>query len=102
MVVIGNPGFTLDLMKEYGEATFSTTPAGANLFDVRESPPLSIPEAKRFLSFVAKLLYSSKRTRPDILTHAASLTTRVQSATKNDRAKLHKGMEYLSGKSTCL
>ena len=28
VVVIGNPGFMLDLLKEYGVATFSTTPAG--------------------------------------------------------------------------
>ena len=75
VVVIGNPGLMLDLMKEYGEATFSTTPAGGNLFDVRESPPLSIPDSKRFHSFVAKLLYRSERTRPDILTLVAFLTT---------------------------
>ena len=50
VVVIGNPGFMLNLMKEHGEATFSTTPAGENLFDVRESPPLSIPDAKHFHS----------------------------------------------------
>ena len=27
VVIIGNPGFILDLMKEFGEASFSTTPA---------------------------------------------------------------------------
>ena len=97
VVVIGNPGFMSDLLKEYGVATFSTTPAGENLFDVRESPPLSIPDAKRFHSFVAKLLYLRKRTRLDILTLVAFLTTRVQSPTEDDRAKLHKGMGYLFG-----
>ena len=62
---------------------------------MRESPPLSIRDAKYFHTFVAKLLYLSKRTRPDILTLVAFLTTRVQSPTEDDRAKLHKGMRYL-------
>ena len=56
LVVIGNPGFIIDLMKEYGETKLSTTRADENLFNVRESP-LSIFDAKRFHSFVAKLLY---------------------------------------------
>ena len=63
---------------------------------MRESPPLSIPDAKHFHSFVAKLLYLSKRTRPDILTLVAFLTTRVQLPTVDHRAKLHKGMGNLS------
>ena len=97
VVVIRIPGFMLDLMKEYGVETFSTTPAGEILFDVKESPPLSIPDAKRFHSFVEELLYLSKRTRPDILTLVTFLTTRVQSPTEDDRAKLHKSMGYLFG-----
>ena len=82
VVTIGNPGFMMDLMKEYGETRLSTKPAGENLFNVRESPPLSTPEAKRFHSFFAKLLYVSKRTRPDILTLVAFLTTRVHAPTR--------------------
>ena len=97
VVTIGNPGFVMDILKEYGETRLSTTPAGENLFNVRESPPLSTPEAKRFHSFVAKLLYLSKRTRPDILTLVAFLTTRVHAPTEDDRSKLHKGMGYLAG-----
>ena len=97
VVIIGNPGFMTDIMKEYGEVTTSITPADENLFNIRESPPLSAGDAKRFHSFVAKLLYLSKRTRPDILTLVAFLTTRVQSPTEDDRAKLHRGMGYLAG-----
>ena len=67
-----------DLIKEYGESKPMSTPADENLFNVIESPLLSVSEAKRFYSFVAKLLYLSKRTRPDILTLVAFLTTRVQ------------------------
>ena len=35
--------------------------------------------------------------RPDILTLVAFLTTRVQSPTEDDRAKLHRGMKYIIG-----
>ena len=87
----------VDLMKEYGETRLSTTPAGDNLFNVRESPALSTLDAKRFHSFVAKLLYLSKRTRPDILTLVAFLTTKVHAPSEDDRSKLHKGMGYLAG-----
>ena len=95
VVVIGNPGFMIDLMKEYGETKLSTTPADENLFNVRESSLLLILDAKRFHSFVAKLLYLSKRIRPDILTLVAFLATRVHSSTEDDISKLHKGMAIL-------
>ena len=94
VVVIGNPGFMIDLMKEYGETKLSTTPADENLFNVRKSPLLSTLGAKRFRSFVAKILHLSKRTRQSLV---AFLTTRVQSPTEDDRSKLHKGMGYLAG-----
>ena len=97
VVTIANPGYMSDLVKEYGESAPMSTPADENLFNVRESPQLSVPDAKRFHSFVAKLLYLSKRTRPDILTLVAFLTTRVQSPTEDDRAKLHRGMGYIIG-----
>ena len=48
-------------------------------------------------SYVAKLLYLSKRTRHDILTLVAFLTTRVQAPTEDDQAKLHRGIKYLTG-----
>ena len=52
VVIIGNPGFMIDIMKEYGEVTTSTTPADENLFNVRDSPLLPAADAKRFHSFV--------------------------------------------------
>ena len=97
VVTVANPGYMSDLVKEYGESTPMSTPADENLFIVRESPLLSVSEGKRFLSFVAKLLYLSKRIRPDILTPVAFLTTRVQSPTEDDRSKLHRGMGYIIG-----
>ena len=81
-VIIGNLGFMIDLMREYGEAKISTTPADENLFNVRASPQLSILNEKRFHSSVAKSLYLSKRTRPDILKLVAFLTTRYNNLQK--------------------
>ena len=92
VVTVANPGYMSDLVKEYGESTPMSTPTDENLFHVRESPLLSVSDAKKFHPFVAKLLYLSKRTRPDILTLAAFLTTRVQSPTEDDRAKLRYGI----------
>ena len=97
VVTVANPGYISDLVKEYGESTPMSTPTDENLFHVRESALLSVSDAKKFCTFVAKLLYLSKRTRPDILTLAAFLTTRVQSPTEDDRAKLHRGMGYIIG-----
>ena len=61
-----------------------TTPTDENLFNIRESSLLSVSDAKRFHLFVH-------------LTLVAFLTTRVQSPTEDDSAKLHRGMEYIIG-----
>jgi hypothetical protein len=44
---------------------------------------------------MAKLLYISKRARPDILTIVMFLCTRVQYASKQDREKLERVLGYL-------
>ena len=96
-VSITTPGFIGDIIAEYGTTSHATTPADDDLFVLRPSPLLSAAAAKRFHTFVAKLLYASKRTRPDILTLVAFLTTRVQSPTEDDQAKLDRGMRYIAG-----
>ena len=80
-VTIGTPGYMSDLLRDYEVTATANTPADENLFILRQSPPLNVAEAKRFHSFVAKLLYFSKRIRPNILTLVAFLTTRVQAPT---------------------
>ena len=45
VVTVANPGYMSDLVKEYGESTPMSTPADENLFNVRESPLLSVSEA---------------------------------------------------------
>ena len=60
-----------------------TTPAAASCFEVDPESP-SLPEAKRrtFHSIVQKLLYVSKRARPDLQPTIAFLTKRVSKATE--------------------
>jgi predicted SpoU family rRNA methylase len=54
-------------------------------------------DRKVFHTQVAKLLFLSKRARPDILTVVSFLCTRVQTATTEDQAKLNRVLGYLKG-----
>jgi hypothetical protein len=75
---------------------FASTPAAENLFTVDEnSPSLSKKEHEMFHSTVAKALYLTLRTRPDIATTVSFLTTRVSCPTKQDWNKLMRMMSYL-------
>ena len=75
-----------------------STPALANLFDVREDSPL-LNDVRRqlFHSIVAMLLYLAKRVRPDILTAVSFLATRVTKATEDDWTRLMRVLKYLKG-----
>ena len=76
----------------------SETPAAINLFDINdESPLLEHNDKSHFHTLVAKLLYISKRIRPDILLAVNFLTTRVQSPTEEDWKKLTRVLKYLRG-----
>ena len=78
----------------------ASTPAGQHLFQVNQAGVL-LPEGKHetFHHLVAKLLYLSKRTRPDLQTAVAFLTTRVQHADEDDWKKLGHCLRYL--RNTC-
>ena len=74
------------------------TPAKKNLFDVSLTAPLLIKtEAEVFHKVVAKLLYVSMRARMDILLPVIFLCTRVSFCTVEDKEKLKRVLEYLSG-----
>ena len=75
------------------------TPATGNLFITRESTPLNEDMKSKFHTMVAKLLYLSKRVRPDILLAVSFLTTRVQSPDSDDLNKLNRVIKYLNGSS---
>ena len=59
------------------------------------SPSLSLKDAKLFHQHVARLLFASKRARPDIQVWVALLCTRVKSQNKQDYKKLGRVISYL-------
>ena len=73
------------------------TPAAAHLFDVEEETPtlLSSEDATLFHHIVAKLLYLSKRARPDIQLAVAFLCTRVREPDIDDYKKLARLTKYI-------
>ena len=90
-------GYTHDLLELRRPAHGAVTPALEDLFIVAEASPVLGEAAKeRFHSAVAKAYYLALRTRPDILTAAAFLVTRVTVATEDDLAKLDRMLAYLS------
>ena len=75
----------------------SCYPGNDNLFKVDPtSPLLSTTRADLFHRMVARLLFASKRARPDIQVCVAFLCTRVKAPTEEDYAKLGKVITYLS------
>jgi hypothetical protein len=86
-----------DILNGCGVETTRATPAASTLFDVRDAPKATPEEAKWFHSHVAKLLYLSKRVRPECLTAVAFLSTRVQCCDIDDIAKLKRLLGYLRG-----
>jgi hypothetical protein len=56
-----------------------------------------VAERKVFHTAVARLLYLSKRARPDIMTVVAFLCTRVTRAMTEDCQKLERVLGYLKG-----
>ena len=75
-----------------------STPAGENLFKINEdSPDLAPEQAKKFHTCVYKGLFICKRTRPDIHTGIAALTTRIKKPNEDDWMKLRKMVRYLNG-----
>ena len=79
-----------DLVKD------TDAPWSDKLFAVDEkSKKLTKEKAETFHTFVAKALFVSQRSRPDIQPVVAFLTTRVQAPTQQDWKKLVKMMRFL-------
>lgn len=93
---VAMPGFMDELLE--GIEGKAATPATDTLFKVREDAELLGPKEQAELhTIVAQLLYLTKHTRPDIMVPVAFLTTRVQKATVDDKAKLDRILKYLNG-----
>jgi len=74
-----------------------TTPAQKDIFEVDTSSPRLAPaRSDLFHTVVAKLLYISKRGRPDIQLAVAFLCTRVSMSTQQDWLKLKRVLRYLN------
>jgi hypothetical protein len=95
-VRVSQEGYVQDLVKAYEITGQARSPAADDLFTVREEAvKLGKAQAEAYHSQTAKLLYLAKRTRPDILTAIAFLTTRVLEPDEDDLRKLERVMRYV-------
>jgi hypothetical protein len=70
--------------------------APKDLFSADEScEKLPVPQAEKFHSLVAKMLFATKRARPDTGTAVSYLTTRVREPDRDDWRKLVHLMQYV-------
>ena len=87
-----------EAIDKFGE-TFNypvKTVCGSKLWEVNEnSPRLDEKKSEIFHSVTAKLLYITKRARPDIETGVAFMTTRVSRSTEQDWKKLKRIITFL-------
>jgi hypothetical protein len=99
-IEISMPSFVEQIIDEskIDKSTTSTTPSSSKLFDVIEDDNrLGADESENFHTIVAKLLYLSKHSRPDILLATTFLCTRVQNPGGDDLKKLNRLVKYLNG-----
>ena len=77
-----------------GHATY---PAADHLYEVNNSTPVLLDEekAKYFHTTTAKLLFLSKRTRPDLNQGVGLLTTMIRAPDEDDWKKLGRIIKYL-------
>jgi hypothetical protein len=72
------------------------TPAGDNLFVIRDAPKLSENDAIWCRSYVvAKVLYIAKRVKPECLTAVSFLTSRVGAYDTDDLGKVRRLLGYI-------
>jgi hypothetical protein len=97
-VRVTQEGYVTELVASEDLKRAVKTPATADLFEIdANSPRLSKSDSEDFHSNTAKLLFLSKRTRPDICVPVSFLTSRVQESTEQDMGKLKRVLRYLLG-----
>lgn len=85
-----------EILSGCGVTTTRMTPAAETLFDTRSDAIKATAEEERyFRTYVAKILYLSKRIKPECLVAVAFLTTRVNDLDVDDLAKLRRLLGYL-------
>ena len=90
-------GFIEEMMVDVGDKFDGEceTPARKEIFIVGNSKELGHKEREFFHTFTAKLLYLSKRVRPDLLVAVSYLTKRVQCPNEEDMVKLGRVIKYI-------
>ena len=97
-VMVNQEGYISELVASEDLKRPVKTPATADLFEVDpDSPRLDKHGSENFHSVTAKLLFLSKRTRPEICVAVSFLTSRVQESTEQDMGKLKRVLRYLLG-----
>jgi hypothetical protein len=90
--------YVAECCEAWGCKSTAVTPATEDLLSVdEESTPLCKDKRDAFHSAVEKVLYVTKRTRPEILVAVSFLAGRLSSPTEQDWAKLDRVFCYLSG-----
>lgn len=101
------PGKVIIRMDQYADGVLeearddmageATSPAAHHLYEVDLENPTKLDEdtSSYFHTMVAKLLFLTKRARPDLLQAVAFLTTRVKSPDTDDYKKLARVIKYL-------
>jgi hypothetical protein len=102
VVSINMDKYINDILVKYSSIRgIVATPAKDDFLTVDASSPLLNDSDKAdFHSLVARLLYLAKRVRPDILFPVVWLSTKVQSPSSYDFAKLKRVVRYLRGTPT--
>jgi hypothetical protein len=86
------------ILSDHDNLPVATNPGAKNSFMVDEASPILDDKGKKvFHTNVAKLLYLSKRARPDVIAVVGFLCTRVKGPTEEDMKKLKKVLGYLKG-----
>ena len=87
-----------DILHGCGVLRPRSTPAAPDLFEIRkDAEKASSEDAKYFHTYVCKMLYLSKRVRPECLGAVSFLSTRVQDCDSDDLRKLERLLGYLVG-----
>ena len=90
--------YVSDFLKEYEVSGTASSPATDRLFSIdTDSPLLDMTRKDQLRSRVAKVLFSAKRVRPDLLPVVGWLATRVTAPTEQDWDKLWRMLQYVNG-----
>jgi len=86
-----------ELLNEYQINRSSASPAANSLMEYREQDRLPPDKSKSLRSGIAKLLYLSINTRPDIALPVNYLCTRVNDLNEDDYRRFIRVLQYLKG-----